>query len=94
MKFDELDLKILHENFDEDTISQIDTNNVSKIFGYLNENGVYYAKDLFLNSLDLFILNYEEFIRRFEKMKEKIGIDFVDKLGEDSSLIEYMYIDY
>ena len=91
MKLDEFDLKILHENFDEDTILQIDTNNVSKIFNYLNENGIYYAKDLFLNSLDLFLLDYEEFIRHFERLKSKLGIDFVNKLGEDSSLIEIMY---
>lgn len=93
MKLDELDIKILHENFDEEMISQIDSNNVSKIFVYLEDNGVYYAKDLFLSSLDLFLLDYEEFVKRFEKLKNKLGSNFVDRLGEDSSLIEYMYID-
>ena len=33
----------------------------------------------------------EEFINRFEKLKTRLGTDFVDKLGEDSSLIEIMY---
>ena len=93
MNLDEIDEKVLHENFDEETIAQIDANNISKIFSYLNENGVYYAKDLLLNSLDLFILPYEDFVNRFEKLKNALGVDFADKLGEDSSLIEYMYID-
>ena len=44
-----------------------------------------------LSSLDLFILSVEEFINKFEKLKTRLGIDFVDNLGEDSSLIEIMY---
>ena len=91
MNLDEMDIKILRENFDEELIKKVDLENVAKIFNYLNKNGVYYAKDLLLNSLDLFLLPYEEFIKKFEILKEKLGIDFVNKLGEDSSLIEIMY---
>lgn len=91
MNFDEIDIKILYENFDEEIISQIDAQNTSKILDYLNKNGVYYAKDLLLNSLDLFLLNYEEFVKRFERLKLVLGKDFVYKLGEDASLIEIMY---
>lgn len=91
MNLDEIDIKILRENFDEELIKKVDLENVAKIFNYLNKNDVYYAKDLFLNSLDLFLLPYEEFIKKFEILKEKLGIDFVNKLGEDSSLIEIMY---
>lgn len=91
MNFDEIDIKILKENFDEKLIKQIDSDNVSKIFKYLENNGVYYAKDLFLSSLDLFLYPLDDFIKKFENLKEKLGTDFVDKLGEDSSLIEIMY---
>ena len=91
MNLDEIDIKILKENFDEELITQIDTDNVSKIFKYLENNGIYYAKDLFLTSLDLFLYPLDYFIRKFEILKEKLGDDFVNKLGEDSSLIEIMY---
>ncbi len=90
-EIDEIDIKILKENFDEDLIKQIDTENISKILSYLNSNGVYYAKDLFLNSLDLFLYPCEIFIKKFEHLKEVLGNEFVDKLGEDVSLIEIMY---
>ena len=93
MILDEIDEKILHENFDEEIISQIDMDNISKIFDYLYRNGIYYAKDLFLSFLDLFLLSYDEFVRRFEKFKNKLGADFAELLGDDLSLIEYMYID-
>lgn len=93
MKFDEIDIKVLKENFDDELINKVNVDNVSNIFKYLNDNGVYYAKDLFLSSLDLFLLPKDEFIKKFEHLKEKLGNDFVDKLGEDCSLIEIMYED-
>lgn len=91
MNFDEIDIKILKENFDDEMISEIDVNNVVKIFEYLGNNGVYFAKDLFLISLDLFLLPSSEFINKFERLKSKLGEDYIDKLGEDISLIEIMY---
>ncbi len=92
MILDEIDMQVLRENFDEETINEIDYNNVSKILNYLDNNGVYYAKDLFLSSLDLFLLPYDEFVVRFDKLKNILGEDYVDILGEDSSKIELMYI--
>lgn len=93
LETNKIDIKILKENFTEDLINQIDLENVYIIFSYLNSNGVYYAKDLFLNSLDLFLNPHEVFIKKFEHLKEVLGDDFVDRLGEDASLIEIMYED-
>ncbi len=88
---DELDKKILIENFDIEMINELDADNLIKIMRYLEKNGIYYAKDLFLSSLDLFLLPSDEFINKFEKLKIKLGDDYVEKLGEDASLIEIMY---
>lgn len=91
MILNDIDVKILKENYDEELISQIDSENVAKIFNYLKSNGIYYAKDLLLNSLDLFLNSSDIFIKKFEHLKDVLGSEFVDKLGEDSSLIEIMY---
>lgn len=93
MKLDKLDIKILKENFDEETINKVDLQNVCKIFKYLEENNIYYAKDLFISFLDLFLLSSNDFIKQFEKLKNKLGKDYAEKLGEDLSLIEIMYED-
>ena len=87
----ENDIKILKENFDEDMIKKLDMENVKIIIDYLLRNKVYYAKDLLLNSLDLFLLDSNIFIEKFENLKMKLGSNYVDKLGEDMSLIELMY---
>lgn len=59
----------------------MDIENVVNIIKYLIENDIYYAKDLFLPSLDLFLLPLYEFVKRFEKLKQKLGQEYVDKLG-------------
>lgn len=93
MGLDDIDILILKENFDTETIAKMDAENIYKILNYLDRNGVYYAKDLVLSSLDLFLLPADEFIKKFEKLKNKLGNDYIDKLGEDISLIEIMYED-
>ena len=48
MQLDSLDIKVLKENFSDEEIAKMDALNISKIFRYLQENNVYYAKDLLL----------------------------------------------
>ena len=93
MVLDDMDMKVLRENFDDETISQMDNENIEKIMDYLAANKVDYAKDLLISSLDLFLWPADTFINHFEKLKKKLGSDFVDKLGEDCSLIKIMYED-
>lgn len=91
--FDEIDIQILKENFDNELIEQINYENVEKILDYLEKNGIYYKKDLFLTFLDLFLLDSDVFITKFEKLKRELGNNYINRLGEDLSLIEIMYKD-
>ena len=93
MQLDNIDIKILKENFDDEVIEKLDTQNVGKIYNYLTNNGVYYAKDLFISQADLFLFDYNVFIEKFEKLKQKLGNNYIEMLGEDSSLIDMMYED-
>ncbi len=38
-------------------------------------------------------MSKDEFVKRFEKLKQKLGENYVDKLGEDLSLMDVMYED-
>ena len=68
---DEIDIKILRENFDEEMIQQMDEENIDRILDYLEKNDIDYAKDLLISSLDLFLLPAENFIKQFEKLKKE-----------------------
>lgn len=91
MLLDNLDIKILKENFDDEIIAQMNSQNVERIYNYLISLGVYYAKDIFISQADLFLLDYDLFVEKFEKLKQKLGDNYIDMLGEDCSLIEIMY---
>ena len=93
MQLDNIDIKVLKENFDDEILSQLDEQNISKIYNYLIDLGVYYAKDIFISQTDLFLLNYDLFVEKFEKLKQKLGENYIDMLGEDCSLIDIMYED-
>ena len=49
--------------------------------------------DLLTSSLDLFLLPVDTFIKQFEKLKIKLGSDYVEKLASNEGLIEIMYED-
>lgn len=88
---DEIDIEDIHEMYDEYLISQLNEENVKKIYSYLIEQGIYYAKDIFIERLELFTIDSEEFIEKFEKIKQKIGNDYVDEIIEDSDLLDELY---
>lgn len=91
MQLDEIDIKILKENFDDYIIKQLDYENVSKIYNYLINSGIYYAKDIFVGQVDLFLMEYDLFVEKFEKLKRELGDNYVELLGEDSELIDIIY---
>ena len=74
-------------------IAKLDYNNLKNIMLYLHKNGIYYLKDLLISSFDLFLLPVDTFIKQFEKLKIKLGSDYVKKLASDEGLIEIMYED-
>ena len=88
---DEIDLKNIEEMYDEYTVNQIDKDNVMEIYNYLIDQGIYYASDIFVERLELFIQNSEDFIRKFEELKIEIGMEYIEKIGEDTGLLDKMY---
>jgi len=85
--FDDEEIEQIKETFEENLFSKINEENILKIITYLLENKVDYWKDIFIYYFDLCILDSQEFIEKFEKLKEKYGIL---EIGEDLSLLEGM----
>lgn len=51
------------------------------------------CKGFVLLAFDLFLLPCEGFIKNFEGLKSRLGNDYVNKIGENFSLIDIMYED-
>ena len=91
LKLDNSDMMDLEEMYGSDLINKLDMDNVNKIYDYLINKGIYYAKDIFVERLELFLLDSSEFIDRFDSLIKNIGDNYVDIIGENSSLLEEMY---
>ena len=88
---DDIEKEFLFENYDEDIINKLDNVNCNKIYNYLIDNGIYYAKDLFISNVDLFLLDFEDFKIKFGKLKEKLGNDYIELIAENGDLLDNMY---
>ncbi len=91
MIFDDIDMKVINEMYNKDLIDRLNKDNVMEIYKYLIGKGIYYAKDLFIEYLDLFLIDSDVFINKFDKIIEKLGSNYVDIIGEDSSILMEMY---
>lgn len=86
--FNEEEIKNIVDTFDEDIIKKVDIDNLFKIYKYLIDNGIYFARDLIVDYLDIFTLDYDEFVIKFEKLKNKLGSNYIEMLESDISKLE------
>lgn len=84
------DTKILRENFSDEQIVKLNTDNVNAIYNFLENEGVYFAKDIFLYYMNLFLYPIETFIDRFKKLEMENGDNYVEILAKDISLLSGM----
>ena len=93
MKYFDLDDVInLKETFDNDVLNKIDENNLIRCYKYLIDEKIYFAKDMIIEYIDIFLIDYFEFKIKFQKLKDDLGAHYIEKLEEDISIIEnYFY---
>ena len=86
--FNEDEIKNITDTFDSELVKKINVDNLSKIYKYLLNNGIYFAKDLVVDYLDMFINDYEDFKTKFEELKNSLGSNYIEALENDSTLWE------
>lgn len=78
----------LFNQYEKDLFLNLDKDNYKKILDFLYIEVPEYTEDIVTNYLDLFLINYEEFKDKYNKLKDKYGINF---LKEDISILEQIY---
>lgn len=74
--------------FEPSLLKAIDKENMKKILTFLKEQQVDFIEDILNEYLDLFLIDYEEFIKRVEYFNQKYEGQFFNKAKEDASLLE------
>lgn len=79
------------DTFEEGVLLKLDGDNIQRILSYLKEQKIYYMEDILVQYLDLFLMSYDEFVRRFEQLKTKYFANFVEYLAYHFDILEEIY---
>lgn len=88
--FDEDELKEVFEGYEKSILENLDEKNIQSIINYLEKNTTI-TKDILLYYLDLFTIDINEFIRKFEKLKQLLGENYEILLENKMDYLERMY---
>ena len=88
--FNEEELIDIYDAYEPTVLEKLDEKNMNTIIEYLNNN-VTITKDKLHYYLDLFTIESEEFIQKFEKLKGLLGDNYAVLLDENISFLERMY---
>lgn len=81
------------DKYNDNVIRNIKTDNIVKICDFLNSKNCEFVTDLLDDYLDLFMIDYEEFVVKFDKINAKYNYNFLSLAKEDMNLIEEFFYD-
>ena len=79
------------ETYDNELLLKLDTNNIINIINYLKRNNIDYIEDILSLYTDLFILDVNDFISKFENLKKRYGKNLCDNLAYKLDILESMW---
>ena len=79
--------------FSDSTIKKLDLNNMNKIIIFLNQEKCDYIEDLLEDYLDLFTIEYDEFVNKYQKLNEKYHKEYLRRASQDMNLLEEFFFD-
>ncbi len=80
----------IEDTFDEGILNKLNEDNLKSIITYLKMNQIYFIEDILIQYLDLFLMEKEQFIKRFEILKIKYSYNFVETLAHNLNILEEM----
>lgn len=84
----EIYLDMLYDKYENWYLEQIDENNFLKIYNLLKTYGFYFIEDIIIYYLEIFEYDVLDVENRLLELKDRLGNDFVFKIGNDLSLLE------
>ena len=80
----------IEDTFDKSILINLNEENLKSIITYLQMNHIYFIEDILMQYLDLFLIEKEQFIKRFEILKLKYSYNFVEILAHNLDILEEM----
>lgn len=75
-------------NYDTQYLNTLNENNFVKIYNIFKEYNFYFIEDIILNYLEIFSLEYETVLKGIILLKEKLGDNFVNIIGNKINYLD------
>lgn len=79
------------EKYEESVLKNLDKENMNKIIMFLIHNNCDYIDDLLEDYLDIFTIEYDEFIDKFNKLNKKYNYNYIELVSENTNLLEELF---
>ena len=79
------------EKYSNTTLNNLDIENIKKIIQFLKDNNCDYIDDIIEDYLDIFIIDYDLFVNKFNKLNQKYNNNFLNMASEDMNLFEELF---
>ena len=83
----------IKKKYAKSVIKNLNRENFYKIINFLESNHCDFIEDIVSDYLDLFNIEYVEFVKKYNKLNEKYSNNFLQKASEDMNLLEEFYND-
>lgn len=79
------------EKYNLDVINKIDEENMIKIIKFLEQEKCLFIKDILEDYIDIFTINFNEFIDKYNKLNIKYNNDYLKLASEDMNKLEELF---
>lgn len=80
-----------YDKYETSVLKNIDMKNFDAIVEFLKGKNMDFIDELIIDYLDLFLIPYNEFVKKYNKLEEKYGENLVEKIGNDMNILEEFY---
>lgn len=81
----------IYDKYETSVLKNIDMKNFDAIIEFLKGKNMDFIDELIIDYLDLFLIPYNEFVKKYNKLEEKYGENLVEKIGNDMNILEEFY---
>lgn len=78
-------------NYDIQFLNSLNEEKFLKIYNLFKEYNFYFIEDIILNYLEIFLFEYDEVLKGINLLKEKLGDNFVNIIGNDMEYLDLLF---
>lgn len=81
------------EKYSNTTLNNLNEDNIKKVIAFLIEKKCDYIEDLLEDYLDLFTIEYDVFVKKYNELDNKYNNNLLELASEDMNILEEFFND-